>query len=57
MTDNLAFVVSEKATYAIDLGTHQAVWSYPYSGTIALSDNGVLYVARSDGALGAINLR
>lgn len=57
VTDNLAFVVSEKATYAIDLGTHQAVWSYPYSGAIAISDNGVLYVARSDGALGAINLR
>lgn len=57
VTDNLVFAVSEKAVYAIDLSSHRMVWSYPYSGPIAMSDNGVLYVARSDGAIGAINLR
>lgn len=57
VTDNLVFAVSGKAVYAIDLTSHQTVWSYPYSGSISISDNGVLYVARSGGALGAINLR
>ena len=41
---NLAFVGTDKATYAIDLATHQSVWSYPATGALALSTQGVLYI-------------
>ena len=38
LTDNLAFVSSSSATYAIDLSTRQSVWSVPIGGELALSD-------------------
>jgi hypothetical protein len=53
-TDNLIIVSTGAATYAIDLISHQAVWSYPASGYLALGD-GVLYVAGANGVLTAIN--
>jgi outer membrane protein assembly factor BamB len=31
-------------TYAIDLASHLSVWSYPTSGELALSSEGVLYI-------------
>jgi outer membrane protein assembly factor BamB len=48
LTDNLAFVSTGASTYAIDLTTHQAVWSLPYGGRLALSDQGVLYLSMQD---------
>lgn len=57
VTDTHAFASSGKRVYAFNLGTHQVVWSYPRPGALALSANGVLYVTRDDGAVGAINLR
>jgi hypothetical protein len=48
LTDNLAFVSTEFATYAIDLNSHKTVWSYPYSGRLALSRNGVLFIQGTD---------
>lgn len=44
LTNNLAFVSTNLSVYAIDLTTHRAVWSYPASGNLALSSNGVLYL-------------
>ena len=44
VTNNLLFVSSTRKTYAIDLNTHQTVWSYPLSGQLALSAQGVLYI-------------
>lgn len=64
VTDNLLFVSSNTKVYAVSLSTHQAVWSYPVPGTLALSPNGVLYIttiatasqANPIGSLIAINL-
>jgi outer membrane protein assembly factor BamB len=44
LTKNLAFVSTNLSTYAVDLTTHKAVWSYPVTGNLALSSNGVLYL-------------
>ena len=52
-TENLLFAGAGAATYAIDLVSHQAVWSYPVTGSLALGE-GVLYVAGSDGTVTAI---
>lgn len=45
LTDNAVIVSTNLSTYAIDRSTHRAVWSYPAAGSLALSRNGVLYVA------------
>ena len=52
---NLVFVPARISTYAVDVTTRQSIWSYPYSGEIAVSDNGILYI-RSVKTV-AINLR
>jgi hypothetical protein len=44
LTKNLAFVSTNLSTYAVDLTTHKTVWSYPVTGNLALSSNGVLYL-------------
>jgi outer membrane protein assembly factor BamB len=44
LTNNLVFVSTNLSTYAVDLTTHKAVWSYPVSGNLALSNDGVLYL-------------
>jgi outer membrane protein assembly factor BamB len=61
-TQNLVFVSTRKAVYAIDTTTHAAVWLYPYPGKLAISASGILYVRRGPGppignALAAINLQ
>lgn len=53
-TDNLLFVGTGAATYAIDLVSHTTVWSYPATGDLALGD-GVLYAAGANGTLTAIS--
>jgi outer membrane protein assembly factor BamB len=58
ISNNLAFVAGWKRTVAIDLATHQVVWSYPLGGDLAISDRGVLYIASIDtGRVDAISLR
>jgi outer membrane protein assembly factor BamB len=56
ITANLLFVSSNLATYAIDLNTHKAVWSYPAAGRLALSRSGILYIQNTD-AVVAVNLK
>lgn len=60
-TNNLVFVSTRRAVYAIDRTTHEAVWRYPYGGKLSISTNGVLYVRRGFGSSGkgvaAINLQ
>jgi len=56
LTNNLVFVATNLATYAIDRATHQTIWSYPQSGRLALSQNGILYIQGSD-FLTAINVK
>jgi outer membrane protein assembly factor BamB len=41
---NLIFVSTEKTVYAIDVKTHQPVWSYPAAGTLSISAGNVLYI-------------
>jgi PQQ-like domain len=53
---NHAFVGTASATRAIDLTTHQSVWSYPGRGPMAVSANGVLYI-NTPSSLVAINLQ
>jgi outer membrane protein assembly factor BamB len=61
VTKNLAFVSTDAHVYAIDLATHQSVWSYPKPGMLAISASSVLYIATgatiSDGSLVAITLK
>jgi hypothetical protein len=56
VTRNLLFVSSNKATYAIDLHTHKAVWSYPMGGRLALTRSGILYIQNAE-ALVAFNVK
>lgn len=56
VTNNLAFVSTDRATYAVDLETHRPVFSYPAAGKLALSANGVLYIQNAD-FLTALNLK
>lgn len=44
LTNNLFFVSTDTTTYAVDLTTHQTVWSFPMSGHLALSASGVFYI-------------
>ncbi len=61
VVNNLVFVSTDKHVYAIDLTTHQQVWSYAASGQLAISSNLVLYIATGatvgDGGLVAIQLK
>ncbi|NOT87057.1 MAG: PQQ-binding-like beta-propeller repeat protein [Lysobacter sp.] len=44
VTDNLVFVSTNRAVYALDLATQQPVWSYPAPGMLAISGGGTLYI-------------
>jgi hypothetical protein len=63
LTRNAVFVSTNQSTYAIDRVSRRTMWSYPAAGNLALSRNGVLYIAKqgaygeSDTTLTAINLR
>ena len=56
LTNNLAFISTNYATHAIDLASHRSVWSYPASGKLALSANGILYIHNSTDLI-AVNLK
>jgi hypothetical protein len=56
LTDNVAFVCTNLSLYAIDVTTHNTVWSYPIVGRLALSAQGVLYVA-GESTLTAFNVK
>jgi hypothetical protein len=55
VTNSHAFVSGEHGTYAIDLSTHQKVWSYPLAGALTLSD-GTLFIASKTGHLAAVSV-
>jgi hypothetical protein len=56
-TKNLLFVSTAANTYAVDRATRQQVWSYPAGGHLALSAQGILFIAQSSGRLVAISVR
>jgi outer membrane protein assembly factor BamB len=55
LTDNLVFVSTTSGTRAINLSTHQSVWSISASGHLTLSSNKKLYIV-ADQRVDAINL-
>ena len=57
VTKNLVFVSTAANTYALDLESQAMVWSYRGGGQLALSKDGVLYIAQQSGKLAAIKVR
>lgn len=62
LTDNLlfastGFAASPNSTYAVDLATGKQVWHHPVGGFLALSADGVLYIAGRDGKITAISVK
>jgi hypothetical protein len=55
VTDSHLFVETSSTVYAVDLASHQSVWSYAANGPLALSE-GKLYVAGSNGTVTAISV-
>ena len=55
VTDAHVLARTESTTYAIDLETHEDVWSYDTAGHLALG-NDSLYIASSDGTLTALSI-
>ena len=53
VTDTHVLVSSSSTTYAVDLNTHEEIWSYPVSGHLSLGEN-ALYIATSNGNLHCI---
>jgi len=56
-TKNLLLVTTAANTYAVDLASHQQVWSYPAGGHLSLSAQGILFIAQSSGKLTAVSVR
>ena len=61
VTNNLLFVSTDIAVYAIDLASKTPVWRYPKPGMLAISADRTLYIATgatlSDGGLVAVKLK
>jgi PQQ-like domain len=53
VTETHLIASTAQSVHAVDLVTHDSVWSHPVSGHLALAD-GTLYVAGADGVLTAI---
>jgi uncharacterized protein YjdB len=56
-TNNLLFLSTANHTYAVDIASHQLVWSYPAGGSLALSKQGLLFIAQQNGRLAAIKVQ
>jgi hypothetical protein len=56
-TKNLLLVSTAANTYAVDLASHAQVWMYPAGGHLALSAQGILFIAQSSGKLSAVSMR
>ena len=56
-TKNLLLVSTAANTYAVDLASHAQAWSYPAGGHLALSAQGILFIAQSSGKLTAVSMR
>jgi hypothetical protein len=56
-TKNLLLVSTAANTYAVDLTSHAQVWTYPAGGHLALSAQGILFIAQSSGKLTAVSVR
>ena len=57
VTKNLLLASTAANTYAVDLASHAQAWSYPAGGHLALSAQGILFIAQSSGKLTAVSMR
>jgi outer membrane protein assembly factor BamB len=61
VTNNLVFVSTNRAVYALDLATRKPVWQSPTPGHISISASRMLYIAtgarESTGRVVAFRLR
>jgi outer membrane protein assembly factor BamB len=55
IANGYAYVASSGNTYAVDLATHQQVWTVATGGWLAVA-GGDLFIAGSNGAVSAYNL-
>jgi hypothetical protein len=56
LVNNMVFVGTTDATYAVDLTTHQTVWRVAQAGYLTLSSNQVLYIVSGAGRIDTYNL-
>lgn len=57
VTKNLVFVSFSGFTYALDVKTHQLVWTEPTGGMLSMSANGVLYISALGGSVVGFNVK
>ncbi|PHV26640.1 hypothetical protein CSQ93_18310 [Janthinobacterium sp. BJB426] len=57
VTKNLVFVSFSGTTYALDVKTHQLVWTEPTGGVLSMSANGVLYISALGGSVVGFNVK
>ncbi|AWB68452.1 hypothetical protein C2869_19480 [Saccharobesus litoralis] len=57
VTRNVVFVQTYNTTYAINLSTQQQIWSYAAAGSMALNNDGTLYIVTASNiyAFGTLN--
>ena len=55
-TLSYAFFSSQQTTYALDLVSHQVVWTYPAGGQLAISDEGALVIVSNGDQVVVINI-
>lgn len=56
-TRNVVFASTESRTYAIDIPSRRHTWSYPSSGHLAVTPDGLLLIVEPAGKITAINIR
>lgn len=56
ITNNMAIISIGNRVHAISLDTHKSIWTFGHTGQLALSANGVLYIATGK-TLYAVNMK
>lgn len=57
VTRNIVFVATYGTTYGVDIAARRQVWSYPATGSLALSAQGYLFIAQQNGKVTAVAAR
>jgi uncharacterized protein YjdB len=57
VTRNIVFVTTSANTYGVDIAARRQGWAYPAGGHLAMSAQGYLFIAQSNGKLTAVAAR
>lgn len=57
LTDNVLFFCADGVTWGLDLASREVVFNHEHAGRLAVSANGILYVASPGDRVAAFNLR